>query len=345
MASINTSSLRKHHDYQNTTSASMLWVLCQPLDGSNVQVPCASTMESMVKCASTMCKYHWPRPPKTDPAQRNPNQMCKYHGTHGHRIEDCRQLSEEVAHLFNEGHLREFLSDRAKNHFRDRDTNRKNDQEEPQHVIHMIVGGFDIPQVLTFKCTKVIITREKYTRDYLLEATLSFNNEDAEGIEHPHNDVLVIYILMNKIQVKRVLVDLGSSANIIRSRVVEELDLQDQIEPAARVINGLNMASETTKWEIILLVNVAGTIQKMKFHMIEGDMRYNALLGSPWIHNMRAVPSTLHQVLKFLTSKGIKMMYGKQPVAKEMFAIDEVIPVSTLISTKGPESKKKQKVK
>nr|XP_009776703.1 PREDICTED: uncharacterized protein LOC104226406 [Nicotiana sylvestris] len=309
MASINTSSLRKHHDYQNTTSASMLWVLCQPLDGSNVQVPCASTMESMVKCASTMCKYHWPRPPKTDPAQRNPNQMCKYHGTHGHRIEDCRQLSEEVAHLFNEGHLREFLSDRAKNHFRDRDTNRKNDQEEPQHVIHMIVGGFDIPQVLTFKCTKVIITREKYTRDYLLEATLSFNNEDAEGIEHPHNDVL------------------------------------DQIEPAARVINGLNMASETTKWEIILLVNVAGTIQKMKFHMIEGDMRYNALLGSPWIHNMRAVPSTLHQVLKFLTSKGIKMMYGKQPVAKEMFAIDEVIPVSTLISTKGPESKKKQKVK
>ncbi|XP_070049438.1 uncharacterized protein [Nicotiana tomentosiformis] len=51
----------------------------------------------------------WPRPIQTDPSQRNPNIMCKYHGTHGHRTEDCRQLREKVARLFNEGHLREFL--------------------------------------------------------------------------------------------------------------------------------------------------------------------------------------------------------------------------------------------
>nr|XP_009769972.1 PREDICTED: uncharacterized protein LOC104220739 [Nicotiana sylvestris] len=67
----------------------------------------------------------WPRPMQINPAQRNPNQMCKYHGTHGHRTEDCRQLMKELACLFNEGHLREFLSDRAKNHFRDRDANRQ----------------------------------------------------------------------------------------------------------------------------------------------------------------------------------------------------------------------------
>ncbi|XP_019260172.1 PREDICTED: uncharacterized protein LOC109238202 [Nicotiana attenuata] len=45
----------------------------------------------------------WPRPIQTDPYQRNPNLMCKYHGTHGHRTEDCRQLREELARLFNEG--------------------------------------------------------------------------------------------------------------------------------------------------------------------------------------------------------------------------------------------------
>ncbi|XP_019257759.1 PREDICTED: uncharacterized protein LOC109235973 [Nicotiana attenuata] len=68
----------------------------------------------------------WPRTLQSDLTQRNPNQIFKYHGTHGHKIEDCRQLREEVARLFNEGHLREFLSDRAKNHFRDRDANRRN---------------------------------------------------------------------------------------------------------------------------------------------------------------------------------------------------------------------------
>ncbi|XP_070042817.1 uncharacterized protein [Nicotiana tomentosiformis] len=230
----------------------------------------------------------WPRPLQTDSSQRNPNQICKYHGTHGHRTKDCRQLREEVARLFNEGHLREFLSDGAKNHFRDRDADRKNEHEDPQHVIHMIVGGIYIPQGPVFKRTKV----------------------------------------------KRVLIDPGSSANIIRSWVVEQLSLQDQIVPAARVLNGFNMASETTKGEIILLVNIAGTIQETKFHLIEGDMRYNALFERPWIHNMRAVPSTLYQMLKFPIPDGVKIVYGEQHAAKEMFAVDEVIPVSALLSTK-----------
>ncbi|XP_070035982.1 uncharacterized protein [Nicotiana tomentosiformis] len=146
-------------------------------------------------------------------------------------------------------------------------------------------------------------------------------------------------------QIKRVLIDLGSSANIIRSRVVEQLGLQDQIIPATRILNGFNMASETTKGEIILPVNVVGTIQEIKFHVIEGDMRYNALLGRPWIHNMRAVPSTLHQMLKFPTLDGVKKMYGEQHAAKEMFAVDKELPVSALSSTKGLESKGKQKSK
>ncbi|XP_070022376.1 uncharacterized protein [Nicotiana sylvestris] len=162
--------------------------------------------------------------------------MCKYHGTHGHRTEDCRQLREEVARLFSEGHLQEILSDRDKNHFRERDA-RKNEQAEPQHVIHMIIGGVDVPERPVFKRIKVSITREKQTRSYVPENILSLCDEEAEGISQPHNDALVL--------------------------------------------NGFNMASETTKGEIILPVNVAGTIQDTRFHVIEGDMRYNVLLGRP----------------------------------------------------------------
>nr|XP_016507767.1 PREDICTED: uncharacterized protein LOC107825423 [Nicotiana tabacum] len=131
----------------------------------------------------------WPRPIQTDPSQKNPNLMCMYHGTCGHRTEDCRHLREEVARLFNEGHLREFLSDRATNHFNERDAS-ENEQEEPQHVIHMIVGGVDIPQRLVFKFTKVSITREKRTRSYVPEDVLSFYDEETKGISQPHNDAL-----------------------------------------------------------------------------------------------------------------------------------------------------------
>ena len=123
--------------------------------------------------------------------------------------------------------------------------------------------------------------------------------------------------------VKRILIDPGSSANIVRWRVVEQLGLLDRIVPTTRVLSGFNMASETTKGEISLPVNIEATIQQTLFYVIEGDMKYNALLGRPWIHSMRAVPSTLHQMLKFPTLEGVKTIRGEQPAAKEMFAVEE----------------------
>ena len=79
----------------------------------NFSVDASAIMSAIGRIKDTK----WPRPMQTDPAQRNPNQMCEYHGTHDHRTEDCRQLREEVARLFNKSHVREFLSDRARNHF------------------------------------------------------------------------------------------------------------------------------------------------------------------------------------------------------------------------------------
>ncbi|XP_009784944.1 uncharacterized protein [Nicotiana sylvestris] len=250
-------------------------------------------------------------------------------------------IRDEVVWLFNEGHLRKFLSDRAKNHFRERDGNRKNELEEPQQVIYMIIGGVDVPQGPIFKRTKVSIKIEKRTQSFVPEDALSFCDEEVEDVSQPYNDALVISILLNKVQIKCVLVDPGSSANIIKSRVVKQLILQNQIVPASRVLNCFNMASETTKGEIILLVNVVGTIQNTRFHVIKGDIRYNALLRRPWIDNMRAVSSTLHQMMKFPIKEGVKIVYGEQHAAKEMFAIEEAVPMPEPLNSEKSSFKDK----
>ncbi|XP_075091766.1 uncharacterized protein LOC142171939 [Nicotiana tabacum] len=244
---------------------------------------------SIVSAIRLIKETKWPLQLQSDPTQRDPNLMYKYHDTHGHRTEDRQQLREEVARLFNIGHLREFMSDRAKNYFRNMDAKKHAEQEESQHVINMIIGGVDVPQGPMIKRTKVSISREKHTRDYVPEGTISFSNEDAEGIVKPHNDALVISVLINKSRVKYVWIDPG---------------------------------------EITLLVNTVKTVQETKFNVIEGDMRYNALFGRSWVHNMRAVPSTLHQALKFPTPGGVKTVYSEQPTAKEIFAVDETPPIA-----------------
>ncbi|XP_060170780.1 uncharacterized protein LOC132601732 [Lycium barbarum] len=247
-------------------------------------------VSSITSTLGRIGETRWPRPLQTDPNRKDKSLICKFHGTHRHKTEDCQQLREEVARLFNLGHLREFLSERAKTHFKNRDANKQPEQEEPQHVINMIIGGVDIPQGLILKRIKVSITREKRTRNYDPEGFISFSDEDIESIVQPHNDALVISVLVNKFRIKRILVDPGSSTNIIRWRVMKQLVLLDQIVPAVRVLNGFNMACETTKGEITLPVNTTGTTQQTKFYVIEGDMGYNALFRRPWIHNMRAVP-------------------------------------------------------
>nr|XP_009613847.1 uncharacterized protein LOC104106897 [Nicotiana tomentosiformis] len=128
-------------------------------------------------------------------------------------------------------------------------------------------------------------------------------------------------------------------------RVVEQLGLQDQIVPVDRVLKGFNMACETTKGEITLPVNTTETIQETKFYVIKEDMTYNVLFGRPWIHNMRTVPSTLHRALKFPTLGGIKTVYGEQSTAKEMFAVDEVISLSALSTSKNTKSVRKEETK
>ncbi|XP_059306400.1 uncharacterized protein LOC132057818 [Lycium ferocissimum] len=185
------------------------------------------------------------------------------------------------------------------------------------------------------KRTKVSITREKKNQGLRTEESISFSDEDVEGIIQPHNYALVIFVLINKSQVKRILIDLGSSTNIILWKVVEQLGLLDQIVLEARFLNGFNMTCETKNGEITLPVNTVGTVQKTKFYIIKGEMRYNALLGRTWMHDMRAVPLMLHQMLKFPTPEGVKTIHREQPAAREMFTVEEVAPILKALSLKA----------
>ncbi|XP_059309505.1 uncharacterized protein LOC132060502 [Lycium ferocissimum] len=133
-----------------------------------------------------------PRPIQYDLEKRDKSLICKYQHTHGHRTEDCRRLREEVAPLFNLGHLREFLSERGKTHFKNLDSNKQDRPKEPQRVIHMIMGGTDVPLGPVVKCTKISITREKRIRNDDPDGPITFNDEDMEGIAQPHNDALVL---------------------------------------------------------------------------------------------------------------------------------------------------------
>ena len=53
--------------------------------------------------------------------------------------------------------------------------------------------------------------------------------------------------------------------------------------------------------EITLSVYAGGVNLSVTFMVLDIPLAYNVILERSWIHNMRDVPSTFHQVIKFPT--------------------------------------------
>lgn len=98
----------------------------------------------------------FPKPIQSDPNQRDPSLWCEFHGTHDHRIKDYQYLCKEVATLLMNDHLREFLSDHAKNNYGRIWHNvepTKTSVRSPSMNINMVFGGNEV-NGLTFSVAK-----------------------------------------------------------------------------------------------------------------------------------------------------------------------------------------------
>ena len=64
-------------------------------------------------------------------------------------------------------------------------------------------------------------------------------------------------------------------------------------------VRSFDGAKRDTIGEVDLALVIGPVEFTITFQVIDMDTCYNLLLGRPWIHTARAIPSTLHQVVKF----------------------------------------------
>ncbi|XP_070003026.1 uncharacterized protein [Nicotiana sylvestris] len=221
---------------------------------------------------------------------------------HGHKKTDCRLLQGEVDHLLKQGNLTELFSEKGKQAYM-----KPPKPPSPKRTVNVISGGEEINGVtytVANKVSKVTITHGKRVRHVLEEESIIFDDADADGVLTPHNDVLVISLLVHDTNVKRVLIDPGSSVNIIFLRALNEMQVEDKLVPKAHTLSGFDNSSVVTKGEVV-----------------EMEMAYNMILERPWIHEMDVVPSTLHQVVKFPSPWGIRQIHGDQQTSRSINSV------------------------
>lgn len=124
-------------------------------------------------------------------------------------------------------------------------------------------------------------------------------------------------------EVTRILIDTGSSVNVIFKDVLAMMEVPDlKIKPNIRPLTGFDGDHVMTVGTVKLPIFAGGTMRIVKFVVVDRPAVYNIILGTPWIHQMKEIPSTYHQWVKFPTSQGGFTIRGNQKVAQTCFVIE-----------------------
>ncbi|XP_024004829.1 uncharacterized protein LOC112081985 [Eutrema salsugineum] len=151
-------------------------------------------------------------------------------------------------------------------------------------------------------------------------APLVFTEADTIGIHKPHNDALVVDLLLDDVEVSRILIDTGSSVNVIFKEALDQLELaSDRIDPFIEPLTGFDGERCMTIGTVKIPIYVGGIAKMIQFLILDKPAIYNAILGTPWLHAMKAVASTYHQCLKFPTPDGVYTLRGDQAVARSCY--------------------------
>ena len=151
-----------------------------------------------------------------------------------------------------------------------------------------------------------------------MEQVILFSDNDLKDVQLPDNDPLVITLRIENFNVQRVLIDQGSFAEVMYQDLYMKLSLgKAELYSFTSPIYGFSGKPTVPLGKTILPV-LAGPINlQTEFILVKTSSPYNAIMGRDWLHRMRAIPSTLHQKLRFPTKDGIMELNGDQVTAKQ----------------------------
>ena len=147
-----------------------------------------------------------------------------------------------------------------------------------------------------------------------------------EGCQHPHDNPLVIRVVVANKIVHRVLVDNGSSADIIFVSAFDKMGIgREKLEPINAHLRGFSGETVLPLGSIQLVLTLGDSlcqaITAARFLIVDAPSAYNILLGRPSLNAIRVIPSAYHMVIKFPTVNGVGMVREDQRIARECYSV------------------------
>ncbi|XP_059441975.1 uncharacterized protein LOC132174318 [Corylus avellana] len=155
---------------------------------------------------------------------------------------------------------------------------------------------------------------------------ISFSEEDERGVIFPHDDALIVTLMVANHKIHRVLVDNGSSADILYWPVFKQMGVErSRIQPFDSPLVGF-AGEQVQPMGLISLPVMVGTAPRQSttmvdFLVIDRPSAYNAIIGRSSLNKLKAVTSTYHLMMKFPTEEGVGVVKGDQATARKCYNI------------------------
>ncbi|KAK6153353.1 hypothetical protein DH2020_012992 [Rehmannia glutinosa] len=248
----------------------------------------------------------WPSKMKTPANKRSGDKYCTFHRDHGHDTKDCETLKNEIEDLIRRGYLGSFVAnnresppkernprERSPNVPNQRGRSPRRDHPPVAGVIAVIAGGLSGGETNS--------ARKSYARQPQIEdargkrpridESITFTDEDLEGIFTPRDDPMVVSLTIANYEVKRVLVDNGSSADILFYDAFEKMRIgRELLKPMKTPLVGFTGEAVEPEGIITLPLTVGDRPQQTTVMIdclvVRVPSNYSVILGRPGLNKL-----------------------------------------------------------
>jgi len=156
---------------------------------------------------------------------------------------------------------------------------------------------------------------------------IMFNDSDLEGRQYPHIDPMVISARLGPVEIFRILIDIGSSVNILFKHTFSKMRLSmKDVTPCNKPLHGFTRDVKIPLGQLDLFIELGSyprsVVRKQTFVLIDSHSAYNAFLGRLALSDFQIVLAPWCLKMKFPNDNGVGEIKGNQDAARDCYVTE-----------------------
>ncbi|XP_025625630.1 uncharacterized protein [Arachis hypogaea] len=246
------------------------------------------------------------------------SKYCTFHQKHGHNTDDCVVAKDLLERLARQGHLDKYIGGHIQKRGPSSTTNELSEQqnrgkekasssqyERPRGIINCISGGYasggssNSARKRSFRAICSVHGPQQDVEMTNQQPEVTFTHADFNSSIQILDDPVVVTLQLGDLLVRKVLLDPGSSADVLFYSTLQKMKLSDNMLQSTGGdlvgFSGERVPILGSVWlQTTLGEHPLSKTNDIQYLVVDCFSPYNLILGRPFLNKFGAIVSTVH---------------------------------------------------